>query len=184
MEAEELVGGHKLIARSENGQHLAQLGAAFVAINRLHPYRGWEEEFRGTILDRFEEVRTTYGISEVERIGLRYINKIDIPMAPFRWHDWFRVDLPIPASLRDGSGTFQSHYRCLLSPNLECILNFGSLSTESTGVSPVILDIDVVWRGRLAVGELTRQMDAVHLPHRELFEGYLLDKTRDLFRLS
>src|SRR5258707_337474 len=71
--------GQRLMTRSEDGRGLAQLGPRFMAINRLSPYAGWEESFRGTILSRLKEVKEAYSLEDVERIGLRYINKIDFP---------------------------------------------------------------------------------------------------------
>lgn len=68
--------GHKLIARSADAKNLAQLGGTFIAINRLNPYLVWEESFRETIQARVAEAVDLYGIQDLDRVGLRYINKI------------------------------------------------------------------------------------------------------------
>jgi uncharacterized protein (TIGR04255 family) len=176
--------GHKLIARSEDRQRLAQLGPSFLAVNRLRPYVGWEEEFRDTILARFGEIQAEYGFQSVQRIGLRYINKIDLPDTSPRWGNWFKVALPVPSHLGAQGGVFQTHFRHALNEQTECILNFGTLVPSPPGVASVMLDIDVVWQGQIGASDLASKLEAVHDPHRDLFEAYLLDSTRNLFNLS
>ncbi|MEW6157038.1 MAG: TIGR04255 family protein [Verrucomicrobiota bacterium] len=174
--------GHKLIARSADGKHLSQLGPRFLAVNRLGPYIGWEEEFRGTILARWQEVQTSYAFTAINRIGLRYINKIDIEQNPLDWSEWFAVPLPIPAAIPNRGGHFQSHFRQSIGPDIEAILNFGVLSPHSPGWTSVLLDIDVIWKGTAPAQQIDEFLEHVHQPHRSIFEGYLLDRCRNLFQ--
>jgi uncharacterized protein (TIGR04255 family) len=180
MESSETILGHKLIARSSDGKHLTQLGPTFLAVNRLSPYVGWEEEFHDRIVDRFREVMSIFCIETVTRVGLRYINRIDFPQRPLHWAEWFAVSLPVPEVLRHG-GEFQFVYTQQLQDNLACRINFGTLPPISENATSVLLDIDVVWQSEIAAASLEQALDGVHRPHRELFEGYLLDKTRGLF---
>lgn len=174
--------GNKLIARSEDGKNLAQLGPRFLAVNRLRPYIGWEEEFRETIIARFHEAQGQYGFTTVSRIGLRYINKIDLEQAPVAWNEWFAVPLPVPAAIPNQGGHFQSHFRQTIGPSTEAILNFGVMPPVAPGWTSVLLDIDVIWKGGAPVHQIAGLLEQVHQPHRAIFEGYLLDKTRNLFQ--
>jgi uncharacterized protein (TIGR04255 family) len=175
--------GHKLIARSADGKNLAQLGPKFIAVNRLNPYLGWEESFRGTIWSRLSEAQSVFNFQEIERIGLRYINKIELPEQPARWAEWFAVPLPVAGSLGECGGVFQFHFEQALSANLQTYINFLNLPTPPSASTTIILDIDVIWRGSEAVAGAKHLLEAVHDPHRDLFEGYLLDKTRALFKV-
>jgi len=176
--------GHKLIARSEDGKNLAQLGPKFLAVNRLDPYLGWEEAFRGTIETRAREVVQIFGFERMERIGLRYINKIGVPEKPVRWADWFAITLPVPRSLGEAGGAFQFHFEQQLSPGIQGIINFLTLPPQREAGTSVILDIDVIWRGNEPWSQLGAILEAVHNPHRDLFESYLLDKTRHLLQIQ
>ena len=176
--------GHKLITRSQDGKNLAQLGPRFLAVNRLKPYLGWEESFRDTITARLHDVRTLYSFERVERIGLRYINRIDVPAKPVRWSDWLAVKLPVPGNLGDMGGTFQFHLEQTLSDHLQAKVNWVCLPTPAEAVTSFILDIDVIWRGTVGADALGPVLESVHAPHRDLFEGYLLDKTRRLFHID
>ena len=172
--------GHKLVARSKDGQRLVQLAGNMVAVNRLRPYLGWEEEFRDTINSRFNEVQQAFGLTKLVRIGLRYINRIEIPQVPVIWNEWFGVPLTVPHGVPVIGGFFMSHFRQEIAPNTECILNFGALGGAKE-TSAVLLDIDVVLRGDVDCSNVTAALNRVHEPHRAIFESYLLDKTRALF---
>lgn len=176
--------GHKLIARSEDGKNLAQLGPRFLAVNRLSPYLGWGESFRETIESRAREVVQVYGFTSMERIGLRYINKIGFPEKPLRWADWFAIALPVPGDLGTAGGTFQFHFEQQLSPGIQGIINFLTLPPQPEAGTSVILDIDVIWRGSEPWSQLGTILEAVHTPHHDLFESYLLDKSRRLFQIQ
>ena len=179
--AEENELGNKIIARSDDGRRLAQLAPNFLAVNCLQPYHGWEEEFRGRILDRFNECHSLFGFRGLQRVGLRYINLIIIPDPAPVWTEWFSVPLPIPAAMPADGGKFRFNYHAPLSEQIECLLNFG-VQNVTGSETYVLLDIDVIWTGKEDVGLLRSLLERVHDPHREIFEGYLLDKTRDLFK--
>src|SRR5207248_655564 len=100
------------------------------------------------------------------------------------WNEWFDVTLSVPRRLAEKGGHFQSHFRQRLASQIECILNFGTLPETLPHQTSVVLDIDVIWRGMIAVSELSAKLEAVHAPHRELFESYLLDNSRNLFNIS
>lgn len=176
--------GHKLISRSADGKNLAQLGPTFLAVNRLNPYVGWVESFRNTILARIAEAQGVYALKEVERVGLRYINKIDFPETNLRWSEWFVVTLPVPSGLGDCGGTFQFHFEQGLAADIHAVINFLSLPKPLDSGTSVILDIDVIWQGKENIETIGAILEQVHEPHHQLFEGYLLDKTRDLFHIA
>ena len=183
MESSQKEMGHKLITRSADGLNLAQLGPSFLAVNRLNPYLGWEESFRDSILERFREVVAVFPFETIERVGLRYINKIDVPQRPLRWSEWLAVAPPVPEALRESGGEFQLLHRLALGDGLECQINFGTVLSPSPEVTSLLLDIDVAWNGALPVADVADGLEKAHRPHRDLFEGYLLDKTRLLFHV-
>jgi len=184
LDSSEKETGHKLIARSTDGKNLVQLGPAFMAVNRLAPYIGWDESFRETILQRFREVHSLFQFEKIQRIGLRYINRIDFPERPLRWKKWLAVSLPTPSTLEQVGGDFQCHYRNVLGGNLLCHINLGTFPSPNDSVTSLILDIDVTAHEDVPAEALAEGLERVHRPHRELFEGYLLDKTRDLFNID
>jgi uncharacterized protein (TIGR04255 family) len=152
-------------------------------VNRVAPYLGWEESFRDTILERFKEVQSVFPFETIKRIGLRYVNRIDFPERPLRWEEWFALTLPVPTILQP-LAHFQAHFRSVLGPNMPCSINLGTLPLPTPGLTSIILDIDVTWTEESPVDAVAEGLERVHRPHRQLFEAYLLDRTRNLFHIS
>jgi len=104
-----------------------------------------------------------------------------LPERPAQWRDWLAVTPPSPGGLLASGGDFQSQCRQVLAVDLECQFVFATVLPPSSDVSSVLLDLNVVWTGSLPIAEIATVLEKVHTPHRGLFEGFLLDKTRSLF---
>jgi uncharacterized protein (TIGR04255 family) len=115
--------GQKLICRSGDQLRLVQLSNRFLAVNQLRPYMGWEEGFRDLILARWDEVRETLGVEQIARIGLRYINRIEIPQQPLEWEEWFNFCLPLPQSFRHPSGQFHLVFHQAMTDGMRSVIN-------------------------------------------------------------
>jgi len=174
--------GHRLICKTADGKRLVQLSGFFYAANQLRPYPGWEESFRDTIWKRSEDVQKTIGPLKFKRVGLRYINRIDVPQVPLVWEEWFQLKLPVPEISGSRQREFQMQFHHALPESRRFIINLVALASPNERVSPVILDLDLIWEGGpKEPGELRRVLDHVHGPHRLVFEAYLRDKVRKLF---
>ena len=69
-----------------------------------------------------------------------------------------------------------------LSESRRFIIKLATLASPNGKVSPVILDLDLIWEGApRESSELGRVLEHVHGPHRLAFETYLSDKVRKLF---
>jgi uncharacterized protein (TIGR04255 family) len=174
--------GHRLICKSFDGKRLVQVSGQFLAVNQLRPYPGWEEGFRDAISNRAAELQTALGNMAFRRIGLRYINRIDIPEVPLFWKTWFNFDLPSPALEGSIPRQFQMQFNSTLPRECRLTINLVLLPPIEAGKSSVILDLDVIWEGaRKDFSDLASLLERVHQPHRLAFEAYLNEKTRKLF---
>lgn len=174
--------GHRLICKTADGRRLVQLSGVFFAANQLRPYPGWEESFRDTIWKRSEDVQKKIGPLKFKRVGLRYINRIDVPQAPLVWEEWFQLKLPVPEIPGSMQGNFQMQFQQVLPEGRRFIINLAALASPDKKTSPVILDLDLIWEGESKdPAELGLVLDHVHGPHRLVFEAYLSDKVRRLF---
>ena len=173
--------GHRLVCRTGDGLRLVQLSGRFLAVNQLRPYPGWEEAFRDTIMARVREVQSRLGPFQIGRVGLRYINKIDVPQIPFVWEEWFNFCLPVPELKGSARGPFQMRFEQQLKGGCNLIVNCVSLPGAGD-CTPVILDLDVVWTGKPATAaKVSKLLESVHAPHRLAFEAYIADKLREQF---
>lgn len=174
--------GHRLICKTADGKRLVQLSGLFFAANQLRPYPGWEEAFRDTILQRSQDLQKAIGPLKFKRVGLRYINRIDVPQVPLVWEEWFQIKLSVPKLSGSKQKEFQMQFRQELSESRRFIINLATLVSPDGKVSPVILDLDLIWEGSPGEpSELGRVLEHVHGPHRLAFEAYLSDKVRKLF---
>jgi uncharacterized protein (TIGR04255 family) len=150
-------------------------------VNQLNPYPGWEEGFRDTIIARFRELDSVIEPLPVGRIGLRYINKIDVPEVPLVWENWFNFSLPLPKIEDAALNGFQMHFEQRLRESRQLIVNCVAL-VPAGAATTVILDLDVVWQGGPVESSMIREiLERVHAPHRLAFESYITDKLRKEF---
>lgn len=174
--------GHRLICKSGDGKRLVQVSGFFIAVNQLSPYPGWEESFRDTILERIHDLHKTVGLIKFKRVGLRYINRINIPKVPLNWSEWFELKLPVPLMPKAKQREFQMQFHQDLPESRRFIINLAALPPGGGSVSPVMLDLDLIWEGpSKELPDLRATLDQVHGPHRLVFEGYLSNKLRKLF---
>ena len=173
--------GHKLICRSADQLRLAQLASSFLAVNQLRPYQGWEEGFRDLILARWKNLQQICPVERVSRIGLRYINRIEIPQHPLEWEDWFNFPLPLPEKLHHPAGQFHLLFQQPISGEMRSSINIASAQPAPSGCTWVMLDLDVVLEAPIPAVDLPRELEKVHGPHSLAFEEYVNDKLRELF---
>ena len=109
---------------------------AFVC-SRLAPYTGWED-FSGRALRAWEAWRRAAGLTELSRIGVRYVNRIDIPAQnePFvRVEDYLNVRVVSPEDLGPPMTTYTMQVvRPLGRDDCSLVLNSGivpPLSSDS-----------------------------------------------------
>ena len=173
--------GHRLICKSADGKRLVQLSGLFVAINQLSPYPGWEEVFRDTILARFGDLKAI-GPLRFKRVGLRYINRIDVPQVPLVWGDWFKLKLPAPSLPGSKQREWQMQFHQELTEGRRFVINLAALPPREGKFSPVMVDLDLIWEAApIESGQLPEILEHVHGPHRLVFEAYLSNKIRKLF---
>jgi uncharacterized protein (TIGR04255 family) len=75
-QAREAIAGYKLI--DQEGTGIVLITTQAVSFARVAPYPGWVE-FSGKASDIFRDARQTMGYSTIGRLGVRYINRLDIP---------------------------------------------------------------------------------------------------------
>ncbi len=175
--------GHRLICKSVDGKKLLQISGTFMAVNQLRPYPGWEESFQGMIGNRIHDVHQLIGDFKFKRIGLRYINKWEVPQQILDWQKWFLPALPIPSALGVETPVFQMRFENKLTEGRKLIINVVTVPPPNPEVSSIVLDLDVIWEGSSqSESMLMEHLEKLHTPLGTTFESYLTDNTRALFK--
>ncbi len=174
---------------TENGRRIVAIGRDVLSVHMLRPYQitehggpsGWDE-FKPRIrqaLDAYWEVAQPQGVNKV---GIRYINRIVIPEDTVRVADYLLCALPIVAGLPGSLSNFMSRVEYQYGDGVTLVLSQGSIDAASNHVG-FLLDLDVTQEIPETVDQPEALAIAENLREREriAFESVITDKARELF---
>jgi uncharacterized protein (TIGR04255 family) len=128
-----------------DASQMIQLAPNLLVFNQLHsvrqqPYRHFEE-WQPTVVqlvNLYQELAHPEGI---ERVGLRYINKVVIPRLSFNLSDYFAFYPYVPPEMAEGHGEFLMRVRITpLHTGHDLIVTFGSAPPELEKTTAFLLD--------------------------------------------
>lgn len=158
----------------------------FVCI-RLAPYSSWDV-FRAKATDGWAAWRKSAGSLEIKRIGLRYINRIDIPNpdnALIQIEEYLTILPRAPAILTEAMTAYTVQAsRPLGSDQCTVTLTSSSVASPLVGYASFALDIDVYRSENIPRREdaLWDLVDLMRGHKNRIFEACITDKTRALFQ--
>lgn len=165
----------------EDGSRMIQVGRDLVVVNQLRPYPAFEE-WRPQILEGLDLYRELARPSEVNRIGLRYLNQIVIPEAEVSMERYFQLYPELPKTLGSVHGSFMLRIELPTeSPGHELVATFGSAPRDREGTQAFVLDLYDVARSP-DFDAVPGQIEAAHAHIERAFEAILTDATRALFQ--
>ncbi len=175
--------GKKYKLTSEDGAWIVQLGASSVALSNLAPYVGWldfEKQIRGI----YKTWRRIVGKRQVERLGMRYINRVDIPGNVVKPEEWFTVYSQFPDELGLSANEAQSVIAGTLNQEIGVKIATALVPPALIDHLSLILDIDVFHTSVTVKGddEVWAALGALHDQKNRVFESCITDRTRGLFR--
>ena len=170
---------------SEDEKAFVQVGPNLLIVNQLRPYRGWDvfSKMVAKILGAYSDVAPP---AKIARIGLRYINRIEVPQQTVQIIDYL---LTYPAVPITESRSVSAWSQRVEIPYQEAegvlVLQSGSVprEQEQTGEYDFLLDLSffsVLPQSRelASIPEwLTRGHDIVE----SMFENCITDKARESF---
>lgn len=180
---EEQSSGYKL--SSQDRAHVLLVTSAHLTCSRLAPYVGWDA-FRTRAKDHWRTWKRVTGYRKISRIGVRFINRIDIPAArgaEVKISDYLRVHPETPAVMRIASYAMQVSGQ-LEEDECRCVINSSLvLPPPLVDHASIILDIDV---SRSADApqrddEIWSLIDRIRVHKNRIFEESVTDKARELF---
>jgi uncharacterized protein (TIGR04255 family) len=168
----------------EDRTALVQVGPDLLVVNHLHPYPAWGK-FKVMIekaLGTYREVANPKGI---RRIGLRYINKLDIPVSQVEIEDYV-VSVPnVPQSIPQVFATWLQRVEIpFLESNGLMVLQAGSVKQESQSTISFLLDLDFISLRpkEIALETVMQWVETAHDEVEKTFEACITDKTRALLK--
>lgn len=153
-------------------------------VSQLAPYQSWQG-FRSRVVRDWESWRSSVGFCQVERLGMRYINRIDIPLEdPVTYYENYVNIYPAVPDVLNPCVNHSVNVR-VASHDIDGQVNVGSAVVESPVPEhmAIVLDIDVskVFSEPASDDELLEFLDGARIKKNEVFEACISDKARKLF---
>lgn len=166
----------------EDERALVQVGPHLLAVNYLKPYPTWQDFLpliqRG--LDAYCEVASPTGI---HRVGLRYINRIEIPGQRIELEDYFEFRPFVGAQLPQDFGPFIVGIQVLYEDSRDTLrLQLANASVETPDTVAVMLDLDyfLARPGEVPLDNVFGWVDVAHGGVEEAFEACITDRLRQM----
>jgi uncharacterized protein (TIGR04255 family) len=155
------------------------------ACSRLAPYLGWEA-FQPRATRDWDALRATTGPLALARIGVRYINRIDVPVATdvgIRVEDYLNVGPRSPEVDEPITGFTVQIVRPLGVDDCGVILNSATVESPLIGFASFLLDLDVYREKDLPRrdDELWALIERMRHHKNRVFESCITDQARTIF---
>lgn len=167
----------------EDMSQLIQIEKDMLVVNQLKPYPRFEDwkPAIDSMLSLYDNLTKPKGIRQ---IGIRYINRINIPHLKFKMEDYFYLYPEVPQSLEAIHGKFMMRLEILpKNKGHHLIITFGSAPANSPGVSTEMLDIYDIFSlpEQISINDVDKYIMGAHENIELAFENSITQKTRDLF---
>src|SRR5580704_3737062 len=154
--------------------------------SRLAPYTRWED-LRGRAEESWRVLRRKVQDITISRIGVRYLNRIDVPSESGRVkvEDYITVFPVVPGTVERPMAQYVMQVVAPIGADqCQMVLNTATVPSPLIGHSSFILDLDVYREASLPKrdDELWALTERMRGYKNDLFESLVTDRARELFR--
>lgn len=173
---------------TEKGDLMIQVAENLLVVNQMRPYPHFEEWV--TVVDRaLATYREVAQPQKVARVGLRYINRIEIPSSRVELEDYFTIYPRLPETLGNTHGTFLVRVQI---PQRDeghtMLITFGNEVTSGDAQSESVFMLDLydiaTIDAPLGDSELQKTIHQAHDNVVMAFEGSITDRLRQTLELE
>ncbi|MGB4727910.1 MAG: TIGR04255 family protein [Thermogutta sp.] len=173
----------RIMLFTDDRKKLVQLGPRFMSVNVLRPYPSWNA-FRALIELAWKGLQEAVGVTGLERIGLRYVNRVELPGEVVNVEEYFEFYPFVGKSLPQKLTSFFIRAEFPFSEGQDCCrVQLTRFPNSTEGKTSIILDLDYFLAKPRAV-DVVQALDWVEVAHtrvEEMFEGCIRDPLRKLF---
>ncbi|MFN8632366.1 MAG: TIGR04255 family protein [Chloroflexota bacterium] len=175
--------GGRAVFKSEDETQLVQVGPDALVVNQLQPYPHFEA-WRDVLLEMLAIYREVARPKAVSRLGMRYINRIEIEQVYLQMEELFRVYPEMPEEIGLAHGDFL--IRLQLPAKVQghtVLLTLGKAPVETPSIQAFVLDLyDVIPLGGTDSFDMVAQhLNDAHENIEWIFEHTITDATRAIF---
>ena len=182
-------GVAKIQLMSERRNRVLGIGPNVVSIHMLRPYQdpddielgGWEE-FRPRIMAALEAYARVVGESSIGRVGVRYINRIQIPGQSVEIEEYLKCAHMKVDGLPEDYLNFLGRVEYIYDDSTRLVVSHGLLSASASGVE-CLLDLNAIRDVEPSVDpdQALKIADVLHERAGSAFEAVVTDQARKIF---
>ena len=169
---------------SDERKTFIQVGPHLLAVNSLKPYPAWGV-FKPKIERAFRSLVETVDVQGLQRIGLRYINRIEIPGLSRNLGDYFEFRPFLGQGLpNDVTNFIVGCIFSFLNGRDACKVELTKARPEKPDNAAFLLDLDyyLARPQGVSVNEALEWVNVAHSQIEGVFEGCIKDSLREIFR--
>lgn len=174
--------GHVLVDAGK--QQIVQVAPLRFAFSRLAPYQSWEP-FMSEAVRLFDAYQRIAHVDKIDQLAVRYINRIDVPLASVELKDYLLTGPEISRALPQGLDAYFFQVRLPLPEfGVATTINETIAEPAHPGVTALILDIEVSRDTALDPGArdvLEGELEQLRAAKNFVFESCITDASRRLF---
>jgi uncharacterized protein (TIGR04255 family) len=160
------------------------VGPDLLSVNHAKPYSNWHT-FKVMIADALQVYRDVNEPAGARRIGLRYINRIEIPEEQVAIEDYLLAAPKMPEQVPQFFATWAQRVQVpIASVNGVLVVQSGSLPDPKQEKVVFLLDLDLfidAGTASVPLGKATDWVEEAHAAVEGAFEACITDGTRALF---
>jgi uncharacterized protein (TIGR04255 family) len=167
----------------EDEKAVVQVGPNLLVVNHLKPYPTWQG-YVPLIRQGFDAYLAAANPKGIQRIGLRYINRIELPGNRVELADYFEFRPFVGERLPQDYGPFIVGIQIPFEDSRDVLrLQLASLAVETPGTVAVMLDLDyfLARAGGVSQDEVFGWIEIAHAHVEEVFEACITDRLRQMF---
>jgi len=169
---------------SSDRQQVIQARLDGFSFSRLAPYERWEL-FRNEAKRLWKIYQTATNPTAINRLAVRYVNRLDLPLPIKDFKDYLRVFPQVPSDLSESLNGYFMQLR-IPKPEVEAtlLLNQAIIPPSSDSVVSVLLDIDLFRVCNISIEETTFWdiLENLHEKMDQIFESCITDEVRELIK--
>ncbi len=179
------IGKQRVQLLAEKGTRIVGIGPDRLSVHMLKPYTGWDQ-YRPRIFEALGAYKQISIADSVMRLGLRYINRINIKSKTPNLGEFFTIPPKFPTTNPPTRilGFFNRKESEFEDKPIRVVVTFTDVQNDRPDMSSYLLDIDIIWlraEEPIPLGDIAESLDLMKSRHREVFESLITDETRKLF---
>jgi uncharacterized protein (TIGR04255 family) len=153
------------------------------SFSKLHPYQSWEA-FVAAGKHLWQDYRAQMQPANIDRLAIRFINRIDLPLPIDDFGDWLRTHPLVAPEMVQSVTSLLMQFQTPQA-DIKAHLNFTETIVAPTkpNTCAIVLDIDLFRHDDIPQdeNEIWKVFEDLRKRKNEIFEACITDKTRRLF---